>query len=81
MKKTFAPTSNPNLNVPMTQTQWDIIDFIAYESETSKIYPFKVEFDNLTMEMIDKIIENCKELDDLECIYCACEKVLGINKI
>lgn len=38
----------------------------------------KIKFDDLTIEIIDEIIENCKELDDLECIYCACEKVIGI---
>ena len=78
MKNTFAPTSNPNLNVPMTNTQWDIVDFIAFENETSLKYPFKVAFNDLTMEHINEIIETCKELDDLESIYSACEKVLGV---
>lgn len=80
MKKMHAPTSNPNFNIPMTETQWDIIDFIAFESETSHKYPFKVAFDDLTMDMINEIIKNCKELDDTESIYCACEKVLGSIK-
>ena len=77
MKKMHAPTSNPNFNIPMTETQWDIVDFIIFESETALKYPFKVSFDDLTMEQIDEIIKCCKELDDTESIYCACEKVLG----
>lgn len=77
MKKNYAPTSNPNLNVPMTEEQWEVVDFIAFESETSVIYPFKVEFDDLTMEMVDKIIENCADIEDIDAIYDACETVLG----
>ena len=77
MQKTYAPTSNPNLNVPMTKQQWEIVDFIAFESETSVIYPFKVEFNDLTMEMIDEIIQNCADIEDTDSIYDACENVLG----
>lgn len=77
MQKTYASTSNPNLNVPMTEQQWEIVDFIAFESETSVIYPFKVEFDDLTMEMIDEIIQNCADIEDTDSIYDACENVLG----
>ena len=80
MKKTYAPTSNPNLNVPMTEQQWEIVDFIAFESETSVIYPFKVEFDDLTMEMIDEILQNCLDIEDTDAIYDACEKVIGTVK-
>jgi hypothetical protein len=80
MKHTFAPTSNPNFNVPMTTAQWSVIDFIAFESETSLKYPFKKDFDDLNMETIDKIVEICEDLEDTDAIYEACEKVLGSIK-
>ena len=79
-KQTYATTSNQNLNVPMTETQWDIVDFIAFESETSIIYPFKIKFDDLTMENINEIIKNCTDVEDTDAIYEACEKVLGAVK-
>ena len=38
------------------------------------------EFNDLTMEMIDEIIQNCADIEDTDSIYDACEKVLGTVK-
>ena len=45
MQKTYAPTSNPNLNVPMTEQQWEIVDFID-DMNNSSIAAKIVSYDN-----------------------------------
>ena len=80
MKYNFSTTSNPRLNVPMTQNQWDVVDFVAFESETSIVYPFAIKFDDLTFEMIDKIVKYCNNnTSNTDFLYEGCEEVLGIN--
>lgn len=81
MKQTWAKTSNEKLNIPMTTEEWNIVDFIAFESETSKVYPFNTKFDDISMDMIDRIVEECNGYtDDTETVYSACERILGINR-
>lgn len=82
MKHTYASTSNEKLNIPMTAEEWDVVSFVAFENETSTIYPFATEFDNLTMDMVDKIVEECNgHSDDTEILYEVCERILGINQV
>lgn len=79
-KKTRAPTSNPAFNIPMTDEQWDVVDFIGFEAETAFIYPFATDFDDITMETVDCIVERCNGYtNDTDTLYEICEKVLGIN--
>ena len=80
MKRKYADTSNENLNIPMTTEQWDVVSFIAFESETAFIYPFAIEFNDLTMKKIDNIVELCNgHTNDIETVYSVCEKILGVN--
>lgn len=67
-------------NIPLTAEQFDVVDFIAFESECAIVYPFAVKFDNVTFEMVNNIIKGCNGYtDDEDCLYEECEKVLGIN--
>lgn len=52
--------------------------YIAFEQDTSEIYPFAVE--DPTEEQRQKITEICLSVNT-EDVYKACEKVLGINKV
>lgn len=80
MKKICCPTSNEKLNVPMTAEQWDVVDFIGLEAETARVYPFAVDFDDVTMDMVDGIVAGCNgHTNDTETLYGECERVLGIN--
>lgn len=80
MKKKCPVTSNVKLNTPMTEEQWDVVDFVAFESETSVIYPFAIGFDDMTMEMVDSIAKACNgHTDDEDTLYEECERVLGRN--
>ena len=82
MKQKYANTSNENLNIPMTVEQWDIVNFIAFESETAFIYPFAIEFNDITMEKINNIVEACSgHTNDTETVYAVCEKILGVNPV
>lgn len=79
MKTTCPVTSNPRLNVPMTPAQWDVVDFLAFESETAVYYPFDTAFDDLTMDMIDSIVSQCGGCtDDSNVIFEAATRILGI---
>lgn len=79
-KETRAPTSNPAFNVPMTDEQWNVVDFIGFEAETAFVYPFATDFDDITMKTIDCIVERCSgHTDDTDTLYEMCEEVLGIN--
>ena len=79
MKTTCPVTSNPRLNVPMTPEQWDVVDFLAFESETAVYYPFDTAFDDLTMDMIDSIVSQCERCtDDSNVIFEAATRILGI---
>ena len=50
--------------------------------QVSTIYPFATEFDDLTMDMVDKIVEECNGYsDDTEILYEVCERILGINQV
>lgn len=71
--------SNKRFNkVYLTVAQYDVLDFIAFESETSFVYPFAIEFDDITMEMVDGIIELCRgHTEDTDILYEACKKILG----
>lgn len=80
MKATRCPTSNDAFNVPMTDEQWDVVDFIGFEAETAFVYPFAVDFDDVTMDMVDRIVADCNgHTNDWDTLYGACESVLGIN--
>lgn len=64
----------------MTGEEQDIVDFIAFENETSKVYPFSVRFDDLTANMVKRIARLCNgHTDDTETVYAACEDILGLN--
>ena len=56
MKKTYPKTSNPNLNIPMTEEQWAVVDFLAFESK-QKYYAYGKQFNELNMDDINKIIK------------------------
>ena len=67
-------------NVPLTAEQFDVIDFIAFESETSVVYPFAIAFDDVTMDMVEQIIKYCNgDTGDSGVLYDECESVLGVN--
>ena len=67
-------------NVPLTAEQFDVIDFIAFESETSVVYPFEVAFDDVTFEMVNEIVCACDgSTNDNDILYYECESVLGVN--
>ena len=77
---TYTMTSNKRLNVPMTEQEWDVVDFITFESETAITYPFGIDFDDITMEMVDSIVSACEgHTEDTDLLYDACERVLGTN--
>lgn len=68
--------------VPLTAEQFDVIDFIAFEGETAVTYPFAIEFDDVTMEMVEKIIKYCNgHTSNEDFLYEGCEYVLGINPV
>lgn len=73
--------SNKNFtNVPLTKGQIEVVDFLAFESEVSIIYSFAVKFDDVTMDMVNSIVESCDgNTDDIKTLYKVCENVLGIN--
>lgn len=79
-KSKRCPTSNERFNIPMTDEQWAVVDFIGLEAETAWVYPFAVDFDDVTMEMVDKIVASRNgNTDDWDSLYGACESVLGTN--
>lgn len=79
MEFSHPVTSNPRLNVPMTPEQWDVVDFLAFESETAVYYPFDTAFDDLTMDMIDSILALCGGCaDDSNVFFEAATRILGI---
>ena len=81
-KHNYCSTSNEKLNVPMTEEQWMVVDFVAFESETSVIYPFHIGFNDMTMETVESICLACDGcVYDTEALYEACECILGINPI
>ena len=59
----------------------EVRDFLAFEHETSVIYPFAIAFEDVTEEMVAKISKLCNGCDDTETIYNACEQCLGINPL
>ena len=64
----------------MTAEQFDVVNFVAFESETSLVYPFVVDFDDMTFEMVNNIVKGCNGYtSDTDTLYEECEKVLGIN--
>lgn len=68
-------------NVPLTAEQFDVIDFIAFEEGTSVTYPFAIGFDDVTMDMVEKIIKYCNgHTHNEDFVYEGCEYVLGINQ-
>ena len=80
MKRRHCPTSNELFNVPMTEEQWDVVDFIGFEAETAFVYPFAVDFDDVTMDMVDSIVAGCQgHTNDTDVLYGECERVLGVN--
>lgn len=79
-KQMRCPTSNKLFNIPMTDEQWDVVDFIGFEAETAFVYPFAVDFDDATMDMVDSIVSGCHgHTNDSDVLYGECERVLGIN--
>lgn len=73
-------TSNERFNILMTYEQWQVVDYIGLEAETAFVYPFTIDFDDVTMGMIDRIVANCNgHTDDWDTLYEACERVLGVN--
>lgn len=81
MKRKYCPTSNEQLNVPMTKEQWAVVDFIGFEAETAFVYPFAVDFDDVTLDMVDSIVAGCHgHINDTDILYNECERILGVNK-
>ena len=67
-------------NIPLTAEQFDVIDFIAFESETSKKYPFVIKFDDITMDIVENIINYCQgDTRNTDFVYMGCEKYLGCS--
>lgn len=67
-------------NIPLTAEQFDVVDFVAFESETALVYPFAVEFNDMTFEMVNNIVKGCNgHTSDTDTLYEECEKVLGVN--
>ena len=67
-------------HMPLTAEQFDVIDFIAFESETAVVYPFAVKFNDVTFEVVNEIVYACDgNTNDNDVLYYACEEVLGIN--
>lgn len=82
MKKIYPKTSNPNLNIPMTEEQWAVVDFLAFKSKHTKYYEFGKEFNELTMDDINQIIKTLVLLSvEEEVMFRTCIKVLGENNI
>lgn len=81
METVFCRTSNEKLNGPMTYEQWQVVDFVGLEAETAWVYPFAIDFDDMTKDMVDKIVEGCNgRTDDWDTLYRECERVLGCNE-
>ena len=80
MKKICCPTSNEKLNVPMTYKQWQVVDFVGLEAETAWVYPFAIDFDDITMDMVDRIVAGCNNrTNNRNALYNACRSVLGVH--
>lgn len=68
------------MNLDLTDEQFDVVCFIAFEARTSEIYPFDTTYRDVTLDMVNHIVEECEGLtDDTDTVYAACEAVLGIN--
>ena len=81
MKRTRCLTSNSEFNVPMTAAQWDVVNYIALEEETAKDYPFGVDFDHLTMAMVEDIVTGCGGcIHSDKVLYRECKRVLGLSE-
>lgn len=53
-------------------------DFISFEFETSKIYPWAISPDNI-MNHINEIYKECGGNEDTDDLYFAIDKVCGVN--
>ena len=81
MKKTYPKTSNPNLNIPMTEEQWAVVDFLAFENK-QKYYAYGKEFNELTMYDINQIIKVLiQNAVNEEVMFNTCIELLGENNI
>lgn len=58
-----------------------IHNFMAFEKETSIIYPFASDFEELSEEILLKIEEKCSGHIDAETLYDALEEIVGENPI
>lgn len=68
------------LTLDLTDEQFDVVSFIAFEARTSEIYPFDTAYRDVTLNMVNRIIKECEgNTNDTEAVYTACEIVLGIN--
>lgn len=78
--ETFENAENEDASVPTNDDEWDVATFIDFESETSIIYPFATNFEDVTMEQIREIVKKCNSsTDNTETLYAACNAVLGVN--
>lgn len=68
------------LTLDLTDEQFDVVSFIKFEARTSEFYPFDTAYRDVTLNMVNRIIEGCEgDTSDNEVVYTACEIVLGIN--
>lgn len=60
----------------------DVVDFLVFEKETSREWPFAVPFDRITMNDLERIVfrldaNGFQREDGTEQIYGCCRDVLG----
>lgn len=66
----------------LTMEERNVIDFLIFKNETSKIYPFQKPYGDITIKEIDSIAKICGDRsDDMNVVYAACEKILGKREL
>lgn len=58
----------------------DILDYIVFCNETSMVYPFATQYEDITLGDIHRIEFLTNGSSDTEIIHYACTVVLGINE-
>lgn len=56
------------------------MDYITFEYETSENYPFGIPYDEINIDYLDFIIDECDDINDTNSVYLACIIVLGSNE-
>lgn len=58
-----------------------IRDYMIFEEETSRRYPFPKRYEHLSSEEIEKIVDACKGYFDTETIHDAIGSVIGFAEV